>query len=443
MPRAAGLPKRKLISVPLLTPSLSSHWIGLVTPVPVPLARELVESLVNEVVVDDDRAGATFGVRAMGLADGIRRAVAAVERANVPTTWSGADLVHFAPVATDPEWSGGTSLSDVRHATALSSPESVYETIAAIGGERGWYSGEILWQIRGVLDKLVGGPGLRKGRKRTIAVGDTIDFWRVEDLRPGRRVRLRAEMVLPGRAWLTWDLEPEGSGTRVSQTATFRPRGLWGRAYWLGVAPFHRFVFPGMLAGIVSEAETRVPSGSKVGPAGTPPHLDRHRRSKLAASPRRARVVRRSVPRDDPSGVAGPLVVARPDPLAPDDRRCGFDGSPGDLQLRDSCLSAARLWPSLCPLLAPPRARSCWAYHVHWHGYHVGPGWGLHGPPLSLALALDVVYCGDRRPEPEVRVCIPSPGSGEVAPTGREPGRSRRQSRRVRIDDHPKYLRAK
>ena len=148
--------------MPLLTPSLSSHWIGLVTPVPVPLARELVESLVNEVVVDDDRAGATFGVRAMGPADGIRRAVAAVERAKVPTTWSGADLVHFAPVATDPEWSGGTSLADVRHAKTLSSPETVYDTIAAIGGERGWYSGEILWQIRGVLDKLVGGPGSGK-----------------------------------------------------------------------------------------------------------------------------------------------------------------------------------------------------------------------------------------------------------------------------------------
>jgi uncharacterized protein YbjT (DUF2867 family) len=299
--RAAGLPKRKLISVPVLTPSLSSHWVGLVTPVPVPLARELVESLVNEVVVDDDRAGATFGVRAMGLADGIRRALAAVERANVPTTWSGADLVHFAPVATDPEWSGGTSLSDVRHATTLASLEAVYDTIAAIGGERGWYSGEILWQIRGVLDKVVGGPGLRKGRKRTIAVGDTIDFWRVEDLRPGRRVRLRAEMVLPGRAWLTWDLEPEGSGTRVSQTATFRPRGLWGRAYWLAVAPFHRFVFPGMLAGIVGEAESRAPSGSKVGPPGTPPHLDRHGRSKLTASSRRSRVVRRSVPTRRPS----------------------------------------------------------------------------------------------------------------------------------------------
>ncbi len=259
--RAAGLARRRLVSVPLLTPSLSSHWVGLVTPVPVPLARELVESLVNEVVVGDDRAEATFGVRPMGLDEAIRRALAAVERGNVPTTWSDADLVHFAPVTTDPQWSGGTMLSDLREATAEAPPEAVYETVSGIGGARGWYSGEILWQVRGLLDKLVGGPGLRKGRKRAIAVGDAIDFGRVEELDPPRRVRLRAEMVLPGQAWLTWDLEPSGQGTLVRQTATFRPRGLWGRAYWLGVAPFHRFVFPGMLAGIVADAESRVPKG--------------------------------------------------------------------------------------------------------------------------------------------------------------------------------------
>lgn len=255
--RAAGLHRRRLISVPLLTPSLSSHWVGLVTPVPVPLARELVESLVNEVIVDDDRVLKAFALRPMGLDESISRALAAVERENVPTTWSDADLVHFAPAVTDPEWSGGTLLSDVRQATTTAPPDLVYATIAGIGGERGWYSGELLWRIRGILDKAVGGPGLRKGRKRTIAVGDVIDFWRVEELHPGRSVRLRAEMVLPGHAWLTWDLEPAGTGTKVTQSATFRPRGLWGRAYWLAVAPFHRFVFPGMLAGILNDAQSR------------------------------------------------------------------------------------------------------------------------------------------------------------------------------------------
>lgn len=255
--RAAGLPKRWIISVPLLTPSLSSQWIGLVTPLPVPLARELVESLVNEVVVDDDRAADTFGVEPMGLAEAIGRALAATEGAHVPTTWSDADLVNFEPALTDPAWAGGTSWSSVRRATTWATPQAVYDTIAAIGGERGWYSGEILWKIRGLMDKLVGGPGLRKGRKQTIGVGDAIDFWRVEDLDPGRRVRLRAEMVLPGQAWLTWDIEPMAGTTQVTQSATFRPRGLWGRTYWFAVAPFHRLVFPGMLAGILADAETR------------------------------------------------------------------------------------------------------------------------------------------------------------------------------------------
>ena len=262
---AAGLPRRRVISVPFLTPGLSSHWVGLVTPVPVPLARELVESLVNEVVVDDDRAIRTFGVDAMGLAEAIERALAAVERGNVPTAWSDADLVHFAPVATDPAWSGGTIVEDVRRATAAASPRAVYRTIAAIGGDRGWYSGELLWRIRGILDKLIGGPGLRTGRKPTIAVGDAIDFWRVEELVPDRRIRLRAEMVLPGQAWLTWDLEPSDGGTVVTQSATFRPRGLWGRAYWYGVAPFHRFVFPGMLAGILADAAGRTTSPPEPG----------------------------------------------------------------------------------------------------------------------------------------------------------------------------------
>lgn len=257
----AGLRRRRLISVPVLTPSLSAHWVGLVTPVPVPLARELVESLVNEVVVDDDRMLEAFDLQPMGLRESIARALAAIERDHVPTTWSGADLVHFAPVATDPQWSGGTLLSDVRRATTPASPDAVYETIVGIGGDRGWYSGDVLWKIRGLLDKLVGGPGLRKGRTRALGVGAVIDFWRIQELVPGQRVRLRAEMVLPGDAWLTWDLEPTGTGTTVVQSATFRPRGLWGRAYWLAVAPFHRFVFPGMLAGICADAGARAREG--------------------------------------------------------------------------------------------------------------------------------------------------------------------------------------
>ena len=253
--QVAGLPRRRLIAVPFLTPGLSSHWVGLVTPVPATLARELVESLVNEVVVDDLAFEVTFGVHPIGLRESVARALAATEENRVPTSFNDADLVHFAPTPTDPQWSGGTVMKDVRiERTAAGSPE-VYAAVTSIGGAKGWYSGDLLWRVRGILDQLVGGPGLRRGRKETLAVGDPLDFWRIEDLVESRRLRLRAEMRLPGEAWLTWDIESRDGMTEITQTAVFRPRGLTGRLYWYGIAPFHRFVFPGMLQGIVRDAE--------------------------------------------------------------------------------------------------------------------------------------------------------------------------------------------
>ena len=250
----AGLPHRRLIRVPFLSPKLSSHWIGVVTPVPVPLARELVESLVNEVTVTGRSAASAFGLEPMTLRTAITRALAAVANDNVPTSFVDADLVVFRHAVTDPEWAGGTVLRDVRTATTPLDPSLVFRSLVQIGGKRGWYSGEWLWWVRGVLDQLWGGPGLRRGRKPVLVVGDALDFWRVEDLVPDRRLRLHAEMRLPGDAWLTWDLDPVGGGTRITQTAEYRPRGLWGRLYWVGVAPFHRFIFPGMLAGMLADA---------------------------------------------------------------------------------------------------------------------------------------------------------------------------------------------
>jgi len=253
----AGLPARRLVKVPLLTPGLSAHWVGLVTPVPVPLARELVESLVNEVVVTDGRAAEAFSHRPIGLREAIERALAATRNGTVPTSFVDADLVHFAPAPTDPDWSGGTDLTDVRTVATPAPPARVFATVTSIGGTRGWYAGERLWELRGLIDQLVGGPGLRRGRRdpHLLAVGDHLDFWRVEAIIPSRLVRLHAEMRLPGEAWLTWELAPDGTGTRITQTAEYRPRGLFGRLYWLAVAPFHRFIFPGMLAGIAADAE--------------------------------------------------------------------------------------------------------------------------------------------------------------------------------------------
>jgi len=255
--QVAGLPRRRLIKVPFLTPRLSAHWVGLVTPVPALLAKELVESLVNEVVVTGVPAAETFGCTPLPLKMAFERALAAIADDNVPTTFVDADLLHFAPTPTDPEWAGGTVLRDVRTMTTTASDEEVFSSLTAIGGERGWYSGEMLWKLRGLMDLVVGGPGLRRGRKATLNIGEAVDFWRVEDLVAPKRLRLHAEMRLPGEAWLTWELVGLANGTQITQTAEYRPRGLFGRLYWLGVAPFHRFVFPGMLAGIVKDATRR------------------------------------------------------------------------------------------------------------------------------------------------------------------------------------------
>ena len=253
--KTAGLCPRRLIPVPLLTPGLSSHWVGLVTPVPVPLARELVESLVNEVIVTDRSAAEAFNIHPMGLNEAIGRALAATQEGDVPTSFVDADLEVFRPTASDPPWSGGTVLKDLRSTVTTASPEEVFACLEQIGGAKGWYSAEWLWQLRGIFDQIAGGPGLRRGRGATLHTGGPLDFWRVDELTPPCRLRLHAEMRLPGEAWLTWDIEPVDSGTKVTQTAQFRPRGLLGRLYWLSVAPFHRFVFPGMLAGLTTEAE--------------------------------------------------------------------------------------------------------------------------------------------------------------------------------------------
>lgn len=249
----AGLPRRRLVKVPLLTPGLSSHWVGLVTPVPVPLARELVESLVNEVVADPTRRPPFGPTAPLGVREAITRALAATEGGRIPTRFDDADLVAFRPSPTDPAWSGGTVRRDVQVATTNASPAAVFASITSIGGERGWYGGEWLWRIRGLIDQLVGGPGLRRGRPPVVGIGDPLDFWRVDEYVPDTTLGLFAEMRLPGTARLVWTITP-GATTTVTQTALFRPRGLWGRLYWWSVAPFHRFVFPGMLRGIVDDA---------------------------------------------------------------------------------------------------------------------------------------------------------------------------------------------
>ena len=258
----AGLTKRRLLPVPVLTPRLSSHWVGLVTPVPASLARPLVDSLVNEVVVTDERTRRLLGEPKRSLREAISLALGRTQSGEVPTAFTDADLQPFRSYATDPSWAGGTELRDVRTMSTAAPIHRVFAAISSLGGETGWHAGEWLWRVRGWIDSLWGGPGLRRGRRdpTNLRVGDFVDFWRVEEVTEPNSVVLHAEMVLPGEAWLEWHLEESRGATRVTQIARFKPRGLWGRLYWLGAMPFHRFVFPGLLAGVVTDAERERPA---------------------------------------------------------------------------------------------------------------------------------------------------------------------------------------
>lgn len=279
----AGLRKRIVIPVPVLTPRLSSHWVGLVTPLPRSLARPLVNSLVNEVVVNDPAITELCPFDRTPYRASIRLALDRTRDHDVSTRWTGASTVALAgTLPTDPDWSGGTVLCDERDRFVAATPEVTHRTLCRIGGRRGWYTSDWLWSIRGVADKIVGGPGMRRGRRHPerLSVGDPVDFWRVEAVVPGELLRLRAEMRLPGVASLEWRIEPAPSSEgrprcRIHQTATFVPRGLWGRVYWYAVAPFHTIVFPRLLDGIVADAESQPASDHREPGRGVAPRPTR------------------------------------------------------------------------------------------------------------------------------------------------------------------------
>lgn len=268
----AGLKRRRVLAVPLLTPSLSSHWIGVVTPIPTGLARPLVESLVNEVVVCDHAIEDIVPHRPLPFRRAIELALERMRELEVATTWAGAELGGRSPadpMPSDPHWSGGVVLTDVKHVHADAPPSAVYATVTGIGGARGWYVTELLWSVRGLIDKLAGGPGMRRGRRHPdhLRVGDPVDFWRVEELVPDKLMRLKAEMVVPGRAWLEYSIEPEGDGSRLLQSARFHPKGLWGRLYWYSLLPFHALIFGRLAARLAAAAEGREQPTGPVGDA--------------------------------------------------------------------------------------------------------------------------------------------------------------------------------
>ena len=260
--KLSGLRKRIIIQVPVLTPKLSSLWIGFVTPVPTSLARPLVESLISEVVADSRKSiGDLIPPPAEGLltvSQAIQLALTRTEENSVSTRWSDAAFptAPWQKAQSDPDWAGELMLKDHRVITTDVPAKYIWEQIEGIGGEHGWFGSGWLWYLRGLIDRMVGGVGLRRGRRdpNHLRVGDSLDFWRVEGLTPEKHLRLYAEMILPGKAWLEFHLEEIDGKTVITQDALFAPRGLGGQIYWYLVSPFHLFIFPTMCRNIVKAA---------------------------------------------------------------------------------------------------------------------------------------------------------------------------------------------
>ncbi len=259
--KIAGLPPRLIIPVQLLSPWLSAQWVGLVTPVPGRIAKPLVGSLIHEAVcrehdiaqyVPDPPGGLK------GFDEAVRLALHKVRDTDVETRWSTATWTPADPLPTDPRWSGGSVYLDRRAQQVDAPPDALWRVVTGIGGETGWYSFPLAWSVRGWLDSLTGGVGLKRGRRdpAELHVGEALDFWRVEEIEPGRLLRLRAEMRLPGRAWLEMKVVDSPHGSRYEQRAIFLPKGLTGHLYWRAISPFHAVIFGGMARNIASAAQS-------------------------------------------------------------------------------------------------------------------------------------------------------------------------------------------
>lgn len=262
--------RRYLVPVPVLTPRLSSHWVRWMTPVPASIARPLVEGLRNEVVVRDDSARRLFpGIHPLTYAQALDRALERLERGEVETAWS--DSLSSSPRdVPDVKLTVVEGMIIERRAVQVDlPPERLFRAFTGLGGERGWLYMDWAWEIRGVLDQLVGGPGFRRGRRDpdNLRAGDALDFWRVEAVDPGRLLRLRAEMKVPGRAWLEFEALPREGGTQLIQTAFFAPRGLAGHLYWYALYPVHAAIFRNLVRRVADRGRRLSTEAAAGGPA--------------------------------------------------------------------------------------------------------------------------------------------------------------------------------
>jgi uncharacterized protein YbjT (DUF2867 family) len=252
--RQRGL-RRFMIRVPVLTPRLSSLWLGLVTPVYARVGRQLVDSIRNPTVVEDNSAMEFFDIRPRGIREAVAQAITNENREFAETRWSDSSSSGVAP-----RWGGmlfGSRIVDSRSTFVSARSREAFHPIQRIGEYAGWYYASWLWRLRGFIDTLAGGVGSRRGRRSPdrLVPGDTVDFWRVEAIVTNELLRLRAEMKLPGRAWLQFEVVDGESGSTIRQTAIFDPVGVLGLLYWYGLYPLHKLVFAGMLRGIVSSIE--------------------------------------------------------------------------------------------------------------------------------------------------------------------------------------------
>jgi uncharacterized protein YbjT (DUF2867 family) len=259
----AGLKQRPIAALPVLTPWLASQWVNLVTPIPRALAVPIIESLLHDAVMKNHDIDEVIAPPAEGLTGyrkSVRLALARMRAGEVETSWRDAQVMGAPadPLPSDPDWSGHTVYTDIRRVRSSAPASSLWRVVESVGGSNGWYSLPGAWAARGWLDKLVGGVGLRRGRRHPdkLVTGDALDFWRVENIDRGRFLRLRAEMKLPGLAWLEFRVsETTDGGSELVQRAIFFPHGLGGRLYWLAVMPFHGIVFAGMAHSMAIRAE--------------------------------------------------------------------------------------------------------------------------------------------------------------------------------------------
>jgi hypothetical protein len=268
----AGLRRRVVVAVPLLSPRLSSHWVNVVTPLPYGLARPLVDSLINDVVVRPERdIRRLVDHQPRSLDEAIRRALAVVQDLEIKTSWMDSARASASPMPQDPDWAGGTIYQDRQQVSSSASQDRLFAVVAGIGGGRGWYVTNRLWLLRGWLDKLIGGVGMRRGRRHPddLRIGDALDFFRVEAYDRPRLLRLRAEMRVPGDAWLEWRIDPGEDGTtELNQLARFHPRGVAGRTYWWLLLPIHKLIWHRLAHRLAAAAEAAEVEGGAAAETG-------------------------------------------------------------------------------------------------------------------------------------------------------------------------------